>query len=97
MMEKLRLGFSELEMASPPREIWTLGPLAVSAALMRLLASVLVTLTDFIIQVTLAKATVRSGLICAAPSLEKGLVTDSMPGTLGDLGQGSGHSGLHSR
>ena len=74
-----------------------MGPLADSAALMRLFASALVTLTDFIFRVTLAKATVRSGLICADPSLEKGLLTELDAGYLGDLGQGSSHGGLHGR
>ena len=61
--------FSELVMDWPPREMWTLAPSADSAAAIRFLASVLVTLADFLSHVTVAKATVPSRLIWAAPSL----------------------------
>ena len=63
------LALSELEMDWPLREMWVFGPSADSAAAMRFLASALVTLAAALAHVTVAKATVLSRAIWAAPSL----------------------------
>ena len=63
------LGRSELVMAWPLSEMCTLALSAVSAALIRFLASAGVTLSPCSAQVTTANATVPSLLTCAAPAL----------------------------
>ena len=69
----------------PPTKMCTSGPSADSAAPMRSLASAVVTWVEGLSQVTRAKATVRSRLICAAPFLAYGLATLTIPGTLATL------------
>ena len=69
MTENPGLGRSELLMDWPLSEMRTVGPSAVSAALIRFRASADVTWAGCLSQITWAKAMVSSRLIWAAPPL----------------------------